>query len=211
MGSLPTPRVAPSHPFTHTGVDYAGPIQIRLSRGRGCKSYKGYIAVFICLSTKAIHIEAVTDLTSTAFMAAFRRFISRRGICTDLYSDNGTNFVGAKKILDKETKDAIDEQAIKEAVATEAVRWHWNAPASPHHGGLWEAGVKSIKYHLKRTIGNHTLTYEELSTLLCQIEACLNSRPLIALSEDTEEIDVITPGHFLIGHPLKAIPEHHSH
>lgn len=201
MGELPAPRVTPTIPFTHTGIDYAGPIQLRMSKGRGNKSYKGYICIFVCLSTKAIHIEAVSDMTTNAFIAAFRRFTARRGKCSHIYSDNGTTFVGANKVLEAEFRQSFEQNPV-EALAAEGIQWHFIPPASPHFGGLWEAGVKSIKYHLKRVIGDQTLTFEELSTVLYQIEACLNSRPLAPLSNDPNDVTVITPGHFLTGRAL---------
>ncbi|XP_044744246.1 uncharacterized protein LOC123306343 [Coccinella septempunctata] len=207
MGNLPRERVNPSHPFTNVGIDYAGPIQMRLSRGRGSKSFKGYISIFVCLATKAIHLEAVSDLSTEAFMAAFRRFTSRRGLCSAIFSDNGTNFIGAKRILDKEYQEAINESSIEKALAEKSIKWHRIPPGSPHFGGLWEAGVKSTKFHLRRIVGDHKLTFEEMSTLLCQIEACLNSRPLIPITENPQELDVLTPGHFLIGKSLHSIPE----
>ena len=100
MGDLPTFRVtAPQRAFTVTGLDFAGPIQLRTTKGRGHKSYKGYIALFICVASKAVHLEAVSDLTTVAFLAAYRRFVGRRGLCKKLYSDNATNFKGASKEL----------------------------------------------------------------------------------------------------------------
>lgn len=99
MGQLLKIKVTPSRPFKSAGVDFTGFVNIRFSPGRGSKSFKGYICIFICMSTRAIHIEAVSDLTSKGFNVAFRRFVSRRGQCVDLYSDNGTNFVGANKEL----------------------------------------------------------------------------------------------------------------
>ncbi|XP_044751645.1 uncharacterized protein LOC123311643 [Coccinella septempunctata] len=110
MGNLPRERVIPSHPFTNVRIDYAGPIQTRLSRGRGSKCYKGYISIFICLATKAIHLEAVSDISTDAFIAAFRRFTSRRGLCSAIFSDNGINFVGAQRVLDTEFQKSIDVQ-----------------------------------------------------------------------------------------------------
>lgn len=205
MGNLPASRVTMSHPFSHSGVDYAGPIQIRMSKGRGNKSYKGYIALFVCMSTKAIHLEAVSALTTEAFLAAFRRFQSRRGHCSHIYSDNGTNFVGASKIINNEVTKALKCPVLFQTLAEDGTTWHFTPPAAPHFGGLWEAGVKSTKYHLKRIIGDNTLTFEELSTVLCQIEACLNSRPLCGLSEENESI--LTPGHFLIGRPIIMTPD----
>ncbi|XP_029176117.1 uncharacterized protein LOC114944399 [Nylanderia fulva] len=83
----------------------------------------------------------------------------------------------------------------------------FNPPSAPHFGGLWEAAVKAVKHHLRRTIGEAKLTFEELSTLLVEVEACLNSRPLGALSDDPDDLDALTPEHFLVGGPLLSIPE----
>lgn len=209
MGQLPQVRVNPDRPFKSAGVDYAGPINIRFSPGRGAKSYKGYICLFICMVTRAIHLEAVTDMTAKGFIAAFRRFVSRRGHCHDLYSDNGTNFVGADKQLKDMFNSAKSSFAgeVAEQLATERTTWHFIPPHAPNFGGLWEAGIRSTKTHLKKVIGDVTLTYEELSTLLAQIEACLNSRPINVLSDDPNDPLPLTPGHFLIGEPLLTLAD----
>ncbi|XP_045507446.1 uncharacterized protein LOC123703480 [Colias croceus] len=201
MGSLPTVRCTPARPFLHSGVDYAGPINIRTTKGRGHHSYKGYICLFVCMATRAIHLEVVSDMSTPAFLAAFRRFVSRRGHCAKLWSDNGTTFVGASREL-QSALSSVGEQL--EANGTE---WHFIPPHSPNFGGLWEAGVKSTKFHLKRVIGETTLTYEEMSTLLAQVEACLNSRPITVDTSDPNEPAPLTPGHFLIGGPLLGIPD----
>ncbi|KMQ87939.1 bel12-ag transposon polyprotein [Lasius niger] len=208
MGHLPQGRVTPGRPFLHTGVDYAGPIRIRTTKGRGHKAYKGFIAVFVCLCSRAVHLEAVSDYTTDAFLAALRRFTARRGLCSDIYSDCGTNFVGADRELRSLFRaSSPDGHRIAQATSTNGIRWHFNPPAAPHFGGLWEAAVKSTKHHLRRVIGETTLTYEELSTFLTQVEACLNSRPLQALSDDPDDFSALTPGHLLIGAPLLAVPE----
>ncbi|XP_024883847.1 uncharacterized protein LOC112462352 [Temnothorax curvispinosus] len=208
MGNLPRERVTPSRPFFRTGLDYAGPILIRTSRGRGHKAHKAFIAVFVCLSSKAVHLDVVSDYTTDAFLAAFRRFTARRGLCEEIYSDCGTNFVGADRVLQNMFRaSSADGRRIAHSVTSEGVKWHFNPPAAPHFGGLWEAAVKSTKHHLRRVIGESTLTFEEMSTFLAQVEACLNSRPLQALSDDPDDISALTPGHFLIGAPLLAVPE----
>lgn len=84
MGSLPSVRCTPARPFLHSGVDYAGPINIRTTKGRGHRSYKGYICLFVCMSTRALHLEVVSDISTQAFLAAFRRFVSRRGHCAKI-------------------------------------------------------------------------------------------------------------------------------
>jgi hypothetical protein len=141
MGNLPPHRIQQARAFLKTGVDFAGPLWIKQHTGRNSKSIKVYVAVFVCFDTKAIHHEAVSNLSSDAFIAAFKRFISPRGLCSDVFSDNGTNFVAANKDL------------------------------APNFGGLWEDGVKSMKTHLKKVFGATSLNFEALTTVLCQIEA----------------------------------------
>ena len=208
MGVLPTPRVTPCRTFLRVGIDYAGPIFIRSSRGRGQHARKGYISLFICLATKAVHLEVVSDGTTEAFLAALKRLTSRRGLCSQIYSDCGTAFVGA----DKELRILL--QTVSHKTDNSWIVWHPRESSgslillpAPHFGGIWEAAVKSVKHHLRRVLGEHKLTYEELATLLAEIEACLNSRPLIPLSDDPDDLDALTPGHFLVGEAITAIPE----
>lgn len=209
MADLPRPRVTPSRPFTHTGVDFTGHVEVKANKGRGIKTLKAYIAVFICLCTKAIHLELVSDLSTAAFLNALKRMCARRGTPRHIYSDNGTNFVGAAKTLEKQRQEAL-RQYINDEVLTNitewGIEWHFNAPSWPTAGGLWEAAVKSTKHHLKRVLGEQKLTFEEFSTLLNQIEACLNSRPLIALTDNVEDLECLTPAHFLVGGPVLAPP-----
>lgn len=194
MGNLPTPRVSQLKCFSHSGVDLAGPYNITMGKIRGAKTFKAYIGLFVCMATKAIHLELISDLTADAFVAALRRFVARRGRCSHLYSDNATNFISANKQLLQ-----VDN--------TQPIQWHFIPPQSPNFGGLWEAGVKSVKTHLIRIIGAQLLTYEEFLTLLCQIEAVLNSRPLSPLSSDPNDLLVLTPGHFLTLEPLSSVPD----
>lgn len=159
--------------------------------------------------TRAIHLEAVTDLSAKGFIAAFRRFISRRGHCQDLYSDNATNFVGADKMLQNMLREARKDNPneLMDLLSLESTTWHFIPPYAPNFGGLWEAGVRCVKTHLRKVIGDKNLTYEELSTVLAQIEACLNSRPITILNEINGDPLPLTPGHFLVGEPLINIPD----
>ncbi|XP_070530765.1 uncharacterized protein [Cardiocondyla obscurior] len=208
MGNLPAPRVNLSRPFSDSGVDYASPISLRRSSGRGQSACKGYIALFICLATKAVHLEAVGDLSTEAFLGAFRRFVRHRGVCKTLYSDNGTNFRGADVELRKMYNEySIFYHAVAEHLASRGTDWKFIPPRAPHFGGLWEAGVKNMKKHLIKVVGDHRLTFEELSTALVQIEACMNSRPLYPLSGDPADLEALTPAHFLTGSTSTLIPE----
>ncbi|GBO41555.1 hypothetical protein AVEN_248823-1 [Araneus ventricosus] len=207
MADLPRSRVQPSRVFSRVGTDYAGPFLIKPRRGRGTQRMKCYICVFVCFTTKAVHIEIVGDLTSEAFIAALKRFIGRRGKPTEVYSDCGTNFIAADRELRRVVASLRKDEPVNKFFMEESIRWKFNPPAAPHFGGLWEAAIKSAKLHLKRTIGKQILTYEEFLTLIIQIEACLNSRPLCPISEDPSELAVLTPGHFIIGTALTTLPE----
>lgn len=206
MGDLPARRVTPSsRSFVHCGLDYAGPVHIRSSSGRGVKSKKAYIALFVCLASRAIHLELVGDYSTAAFLDAFSRFCARRGLPESMYSDNGTTFVGADKELQPAYHAALQDKDFLNATASDKINWHF--PSAPHFGGLWEAGVRSVKYHLRRILKENTLTFEEFTTLLCKIEACLNSRPLAPLKDTPDDYETLTPGHFLIGSALNVNPE----
>ncbi|XP_076246223.1 uncharacterized protein LOC143186434 [Calliopsis andreniformis] len=209
MGNLPASRVTPARPFNTCGVDYAGPFLLK-ERGRSKITYKSYICIFVCFVTKAIHIELATDLSTEAFLNCLYRFIARRGRIRCIYSDNGTNFVGAKHELNEISKllnNRAHNERVENILSQEDIQWHLIPPYSPHFGGLWESAVKSTKYHLKRVIGDQRLTFEELYTILTQIEACLNSRPLQPLSNDPTDLTPLTPGHFLVGDALTAPPQ----
>lgn len=210
MADLPECRLQISKPFAHTGLDYCGPLSITLTRKRGVRSQKAYICVFICLTTRAVHVELVPDLSTDAFLNALKRFVSRRGPVEKLMSDNGTNFVGARAYLnelDSFLQSETHRNQWNEELSHQRIRWQMIPPNAPHFGGGWESTVKAFKTHLFRVIGSQILTYEELLTVLCQIEAVLNSRPLgRALSPDPAEPLALTPAHFLHTTPLGSLP-----
>ncbi|BES87324.1 Hypothetical protein NTJ_00129 [Nesidiocoris tenuis] len=182
-----------------------GPVYVH--SGKSATKVKAYVAIFVCFSVKACHLELVSDLSTSAFLGAFKRFISRRGVCAKIYSDNGTNFVGAKREMKKLLFDYEKGHSITDLATSEGVEWHMIPPGSPHFGGLWESAVKTAKYHFQRMMRSATLTIEEMTTLLCQIEACLNSRPLTYISNDITEFSPLTPAHFLVGGPLHVPDE----
>ncbi|GFV24735.1 DUF1758 domain-containing protein [Trichonephila clavipes] len=176
MGDLPKDRVTLKRPFYCCGIDYAGPVSVLKYRGRGAKTTKGYIVIFVCFATKALHLELVSGYTSETFIAALKRITNEEKVCYFL--------------------------------SQQEIEWHTIPPLSPHFGGLWEAGVKSVKFHLKRVVGSINLTFEEFYTLLTQIEAVLNLRPLLRLVDnDIDSLNVLTPSHFLVGEEIIGPPE----
>jgi len=154
MGDLPACRITPSRAFKHTGVDYAGPFSIKISRN---KSSKAYVCLFVCMATKAIHLELVSDLTTEMFLNALKRFVSRRGKCDSILSDNGKNFLGAKNVMQRigEFLSHPETQAkVTDFASNQGIAWKFIPPHSPHMGGLWEANVKSVKTHLRIVIND---------------------------------------------------------
>lgn len=210
MAQLPKDRVNISRAFNRVGIDYGGPYLLKASNLRRAPLIKCYIAIFVCMATKAVHIELVTGLSTNDFIKTLKRFISRRGNPEVIYSDNATNFVGANNQLKElyqlfQNKDHVN--SVKEYLSLNEIQFNFIPPRSPHWGGIWEAAIKSTKYHLSRLIGDSHFTFEDFYTVLTQIEAILNSRPLCTLSSDPNDLQVLTPGHFLIGSSLTAYPE----
>lgn len=209
MADLPPDRIRGVRPFLGVATDFAGPYFIKSSTLRNPKIQKCYLCVFVCLATKAVHLEIVADLSVEAFVAAFTRFVSRRGLPSLIRSDCGTNFTGTDKYLKELYIFLRDNHSdLERKLTKDNITWLFNAPASPNFGGLFESAVKSAKTHARRVIGDTKLTFEELTTLFTKIEAILNSRPLCPLSTDPMDLEVLTPGHFLIGQPLVALPEY---
>lgn len=209
MGQLPENRLSCIRPFHTVGIDYCGYFLIKhLPRSK--VTITAYICLLTCFVTRATHLEIVYDLTTEAFLAALRRFVSRRGLPAHIHSDNATNFVGASRQL-LELKELqmsqLHQLKVEQFCCDNSIQWHFIPPKSPHFGALWESSVKQAKYHLKRSVHELIFTIEQLSTIVCQIEAILNSRPLTPLSDDPEDFKALTPGHFLIGQELNAIPE----
>ncbi|GFV89927.1 integrase catalytic domain-containing protein [Trichonephila clavipes] len=165
MGNLPSERVTPSAPFLNSGVDFCGPFQIKFKNQRKGIFSKVYVAIFVCLATKAIHLEAVTDLTTEAFIAALKRLCARRGRISTLMSDNATNFKGAAAELNRFIKLICNKnETLANYFASEAIQWKFIPPRSPNFG-------------------------------------------VLPLSDNINEYEVLTPGHFIIGRPISAIPE----
>lgn len=203
MGQLPSSRVRPSRAFLHTSVDYMGPFHVKRYNARRVRIIdKAYVAVFVCMATRAVHLELVSALTTKAFLTAFARFTNRRGRIESLRSDNATNFEGASNEFDGIIAEQWEEAANSRAISDQAITWHFNPPYAPHMGGIHEAAVKSAKHHLRRVVGAQQLTFEEMATLWTHVEACLNSRPLVALTDEQSDSLALTPAHFIIGEPL---------
>ncbi|XP_055907182.1 uncharacterized protein LOC129942336 [Eupeodes corollae] len=211
MGNLSTDRVEPARAFLNTVVnfcraflktvvDICGPFQATYKL-RGQRTEKSYIAIFVCFVVKVVHQEVVSDLTTEGFISALQRFVTRRGLCQDLYCDNGTSFVGARNQLDGLRQSFIDQQTekkIRDWCAAERIQFHHILPRTPHFGGILKAAVKSARKNIwfASLVGESLLTFEELSTVVSDIEAILISRPMYMMSDDPSDEEVPTPGHF---------------
>jgi len=162
MAALPGFRVREAHPFSSVGIDYAGPLQMKELSLRKARIVKVYIAVFVCMITKAVHLEPVSALSTEAFLLTLDRFVARRGLPSSIYSDCGTNFVGAAMQLRQLVNHPDSRDQISGHIACE---WHFNPPVAPHFGGIWEAAVKSAKSLLLRAMNSQIWMLEEFTTV----------------------------------------------
>ncbi|KAI8433045.1 hypothetical protein MSG28_013905 [Choristoneura fumiferana] len=195
MGDLPEGRLSHhQRPFTHCGVDLFGPMDVTVGRRRE----KRYGVLFTCLTVRAVHIETVTSLSTDSLIMALRRMAARRGWPAKIYSDNGTNLKGAEIEL-KKSFDSLNQEYLCEYATNYGVEWHFISPASPHMAGAWERMIRCVKTALKAVLKERAPRDETLMTLLMEVEAMVNSRPLAHVSVDHDAHETLTPNHFLIG------------
>ncbi|KAL3967647.1 phylloquinone omega-hydroxylase/docosahexaenoic acid omega-hydroxylase [Sarotherodon galilaeus] len=202
MADLPTERLTPDEPpFTSVGVDYFGPFEVK----RGRSMIKRYGVVFTCLTVRAVHIELANSLDTDSCIHALRRFIARRGQVQLMRSDNGTNFVSAEREL-REAVRALDNAKIHEALLVKGIIWIFNPAAASHFGGVWERQIRSIRKVLSSVVEQQILDEEGLHTLLCEVEAIINSRPISRVSTDPNDLEALTPNHLLLMKAKTPLP-----
>ncbi|XP_011405271.1 PREDICTED: uncharacterized protein LOC100637172, partial [Amphimedon queenslandica] len=199
---LPDFRVKECQPFMFTGVDYAGPLHLR----EGKSTQKVWICLFTCAVIRAVHLDVVPNLSSKSFVRCFKRFSARRGLPEKIISDNGTTFKGASKTVQRIMK----EQEVREYLTDKGIAWTFNIEKAPWWGGFFERMIQMMKRCVRKIIGRAVLTYEELLTVIAEVELIINSRPLTYLTaSDTEE--PLTPSHLLTGRRIMSLPDHLSY
>ncbi|VDL79031.1 unnamed protein product [Nippostrongylus brasiliensis] len=197
MAPLPKDRVIVSKTFENVGCDFMGPIE-------SVTREKMYVCLYTCLTTRAVHLEVVEDLTTGAFLSSFIRFISRRGVPKYVRSDCGTNFKLGQKVIQKLFEDDENrENTVMSYCATEGIKWVFNPPGAPWMGGVWERLVGSVKRALQKTFGRKRLNFVQLCTAMARTEAVLNTRPITKIhNSDLSEIP-LRPIDFLRGKDLQ--------
>ncbi|XP_073964433.1 uncharacterized protein [Choristoneura fumiferana] len=201
MGDLPRARIDPySRPFTNCGVDYFGPLTVTIGR----RHEKRWVALFTCLTTRAVHLEIVASLSTDSAIMALRRMAARRGWPRVMYSDNGTCFRGA----DTELRAAYEEwlPELRDIGLRHRMEWRFIPPGAPNQGGAWERLVRSVKTALTATLFSRAPKEEVLVTLLAEAEQTVNARPLTHVSVDPCDEEALTPSHFLLGGPAGTPP-----
>ncbi|KRY74245.1 hypothetical protein T4A_10366 [Trichinella pseudospiralis] len=202
MGDLPAIRVNPARPFSNVGIDFVGPLLVRSESSKSVIK-KAYICLFTCMVVRTIHLEIVPDQTIESFLRSLRRFVARRGRPDTIQSDNFRTFHQANAFL-KHVFSGRNWETVQRHLASERVEWIFITERSPWCGGYWERLVRSVKTALKATLGQCLAAPDELRTVLCEVEARVNDRPLTFVGSDLDEEMALTPAHFLIGRSLAS-------
>ena len=187
--------------FTNVGLDYLGPFAV-VHRDSEVKTY---ICLFTCFVTRAIHLEVAEDLSTDKCLTAFQRFIPRRGQLRLFLSDNGSNFLGARKQIRRRPL-MLDHDYIKDQLLNQSVEWKLNPPSAPHFGGVWERLVQCVKRALLLNLGSAKLTPDVFATIVSEAECLVNSRPLTHVRSNHEDDNPLTPNNFLLGRPFCNVP-----
>ena len=192
---LPKDRLREAPPFTITGVDFTGALKVRNKNG---KDSKAYICLFTCASTRAVHLEIVTDLTEEQFILAFRRFSSRKSLPKIMLSDNATTYVASAKEIDRLTSSPT----LQATLNSQGTEWKFIPKRAPWYGGFWERLIGLTKNCIKKVLGRSYVSLDVLNTTVIEVEAILNDRPLTYISTDPIDEDPLTPSHLLYGRKI---------
>ena len=198
---LPKVRVTESPPFTITGVDFTGALYVK---GSTNEETKVYICLFTCAVTRAVHLEVVSDLTVDTFLLAFRRFVGRKSLPKQMISDNASTYLSAAEELRK----MFESDTLKEALESQNISWTFIPKRAPWYGGFWERIIGLTKQAVKKTLGRAFITQNQLETVIVEIEAMLNNRPLTYVSSDLSDPEPLTPSDILYGRRIQSIPFH---
>ena len=201
---LPKSRLTGNHAFQATGVDYAGPISVR---GTNQQLSKMYICLFTSANIRAVHLELVEDLSAEAFIRAFKRFINRRGVPELMISDNAKNFRAASVEIIRTKNKILEVEKTQHFFASHGIKWQFIAERAPWWRGFYERLIGTMKRCLKKVLGKASLKIFEVTTILTEVEATLNSRPLTYPSSDVNDLIPLTPSHFLCGFRIMNLPE----
>ncbi|GFX47420.1 integrase catalytic domain-containing protein [Trichonephila clavipes] len=191
-GQLPRDRITQSPPFQSVGIDFTGAILVKDNQG----TRKSYVSLFTCAVTRAVHLELVSDMSTKCFLLALRRFLARRGNCRVIYSDNARTFKAAEREL-AYFANILKDSEFQNFVADKGIHWKFIVERAPWWGGFYERLVKTIRDPLRKILGRALLTFEELSTILSEVEVIVNHRPLTYVENDPGEPEPLTPAHFL--------------
>ena len=202
MPPLPTSRVSESAPFTHTGIDYFGPLFIK----NKTENQKVWVCLFTCLVTRAIHLELLQNMSTEQFLLGFRRFLSRHGKPKEIISDNALQFRLTSETLNDIRSQVVTQSEVTTYIANEGIQWKHIVEFAPWMGGFYERMVGLVKRTLRKTIGKASLGNEQLLTVLKEAEAVVNSRPLVYIGDDIQSPITLTPAHFLTLNPKIGIP-----
>ena len=198
MAMLPECRITPGvYAFESCGVDYFGPLLVQ----QGRSVMKRWGCLFTCMRTRAVHIEIVHSLSTDSFLMALMRFVARRGSPKEIFSDNGSNFVGADNELRNELR-LLSHEKVTNNLLSRGIQWHFQPPGSSHRGGVWERIIRSIRRILKAISEERNVRDETLLTYLAEVERILNNRPLVPLYDDARDAPALTPNDILL---LRAI------
>ena len=195
---LPSFRSNISRPFTAVGIDFAGPLHVK-----GQDQPKTWVCLLTCSATRAVHLELVQDLSMETFLRCLRRFCARRGTPDRIISDNAQTFRAADRAL----QELLTNPEVSRRAELLGINWKFITERAPWQGGFYERLVESMKRCLRKSIGQNSLTLDELQTVLAEVEAVLNSRPISYVSSDDLE-EPLTPSHLLTGHRLLSLPDH---